>query len=188
MTNITGILLAAGKSTRFGSNKLLHVLNNGKPVVLQAAENLTKVCTENIAVINNNSTELIDLLSSPNLTVINNSQADNGMGSSIACAINKLNKSGACLIALADMPFIKTDTMLKVIKTLENRKCIIAPVYNGQRGHPVLFSHHFFPELAELNTDKGARVVIKNNTEYLTLIEVDDAGILKDIDTTSDLD
>ncbi|RDH85708.1 MAG: nucleotidyltransferase family protein [endosymbiont of Galathealinum brachiosum] len=187
MSKITGILLAAGQSTRFGTNKLIHVLDNGKTIALQAAETLLQACPHSIAVISPDSTRLLKLFTNNHYTVITNTRSHNGMGSSIACAINEIKKTDACLIALADMPFIKVETINSISQQLNNNKCIIAPTYKGKRGHPVLFSKHFFPELAELCNDKGARDIIKNNKKYLKLIDVNDAGIIKDIDTISDI-
>ena len=189
MTNITGLLLAAGKSTRFGSNKLLHLLDNGKTIVQQAAETIIQACPDSIAVINNNTTpQLVEILSSSGLTIIKNHQAENGMGSSIACAVKALSKPDACLIALADMPFIKPATIKIMLQRVQYTKYIIAPQYKEQRGHPVLFSKHFFSELTRLNSELGAREVIKNNREYLILVDVDDTGIIRDVDSKDDLD
>ena len=192
MTNITGILLAAGQSTRFGSNKLLHLLDNGKTIAQQAAETIIQTCPNSIAVINNNATpQLVEILSSSGLNIIKKHQAEEGqnmgMGGSIACGVKALSNSEACLIALADMPFIKPATIKVILQRVQNSKCIIAPQYKDQRGHPVLFSKHFFSELAQLNSEVGAREVIKNNQEYLILVDVDDTGITRDIDSKDDL-
>ena len=86
------------------------------------------------------------------------------------------------------MPFIKSATIKIMLQQIQNTKCIIAPKYKNQRGHPVLFSKHFFSELAQLNSETGARDVIKNNRKYLILIDVEDKGITRDIDTKYDLD
>ncbi len=56
-----------------------------------------------------------------------------------------------------------------------------------ERGHPVLFSKHFFSELAQLKSEMGARDVIKNNREYLIPVDMDDTGIIRDIDAKNDL-
>ncbi|MCK5361307.1 MAG: nucleotidyltransferase family protein, partial [Gammaproteobacteria bacterium] len=189
MTNITGILLAAGQSTRFGSDKLLHPLGNGKTIAQQAAETIIQACPDSIAVINNNTaSQLVEVLIDDGFNVIENHYAEDGMGSSIACGVKALSNSDACLIVLADMPFIKQETIESMLQLFKNTKCIISPKCKDQRGHPVLFSKHFFSELTQLNGEKGARDIIENNREYLMLIDVDDTGIIKDIDIKSDLD
>ena len=189
MTNITGILLAAGQSARFGSDKLLYPLGNGKTIAQQAAETIIQACPDSIAVINNNTaSQLVEILTDDGFNVIENHHAEDGMGSSIACGVKALSNSEACLIALADMPFIKPATIKTVLQLFKNTKCIISPKHKDRRGHPVLFSKHFFFELTQLNGEKGARDVIENNREYLILVDVDDAGIVRDIDIKDDLD
>ncbi len=187
MKEIMGILLAAGKSTRFGSNKLLHQLGNGNCIAQQAAKTLIKNIPNSIAIMNNNETELSRLFSAYGFTCIVNNQYQSGMGSSIACAIKNTNNAQACVIALADMPFIKSSTIKSIIKKMGKEKCIIAPSYKGKRGHPVLFSQHFFAELSKLNNDVGAKELIRKNQSCLTLIEVNDSGIIKDIDILDDI-
>lgn len=188
MTGITGIFLAAGQSTRFGSDKLLHTLDNEKTIAQQAAETIIQACSDSVAVINNNTaSSLVEILTSGGFNVIKNKQAEDGMGSSIACGVKSLGDSEACLVALADMPFIKPETIKAMLQLFKNTQCIIAPRYKDKRGHPVLFSKHFFLELGQLNSDTGARDIIKNNHEYLLMVDVDDEGVIRDIDTKEDL-
>ena len=188
MTNITGLLLAAGQSTRFGSDKLLHILDNGKSIAQQAAEKIIHACPDSLAIINKNSPELKKILTNSGLNIIENNHSKDGMGSSIACGVKTLNHADACLIALADMPFIEPETIKTLLKKLTNTPCIIAPSYKNQRGHPVLFSRHFFSELIQLDGDMGARDIIKNNQAHLMLVDTDDAGVIWDIDTKDDLE
>jgi len=186
-SNIRGILLAAGQSSRFGSNKLLHPLGNGKTIIEQSADNLFKACPDSIAVISKQSLKLTELLSNTDLTIIENTQAENGIGSSIACGVHAATDADGWLIALADMPFIDNRIMQKIMQGMGKTKCIIAPSHNQQRGHPVLFSKHFYEQLSQLNSDIGARDIIKNNLDKLKLIEIDDTAIFRDIDVFSDL-
>ena len=185
--NIVGILLAAGQSTRFGSNKLLHPLNKSKSIGQQSAHNLIQACPNSIAVINNTSSTLAESLSDTGLKIIENTEAAQGMGSSIACGVQASADADAWLIVLADMPFIQTQTIKKIIQNFKENKCIIAATYLHQQGHPVLFSQHFFKALTQLNSDNGAKNILNNNSEFIKLIEINDPGILQDIDLMKDL-
>lgn len=185
--NIVGILLAAGQSTRFGSNKLLHPLNKSKSIAQQSAHNLIQACPNSIAVINNASSILAESLSDTGIKIIENTEAVQGMGSSIACGVQATADADAWLIVLADMPFIQIQTIKKIIQNFKEKKCILAATYQHQQGHPVLFSKHFFNALTQLNSDAGAKNILKNNLELIKLIELDDPGILKDVDLLEDL-
>jgi len=187
MTEIIGVLLAAGQSSRFGSNKLLHKLDNGNYIAQQSAKTLNEVFSNSIAIVNKNETKLSRIFSNCGLTSVVNEQYKFGISSSIACAMKNINNAQACVIALADMPFIKVETLKKIVGKMKNEKCIIAPCHKGKRGHPVLFSRHFFAELSQLNNDVGAKELIKNSEKHLTLIEVNDVGVIKDIDKLTDI-
>ena len=192
-----GLLLAAGQSTRFGSNKLLHPLTDNRPMLLVSAEKLAKVMPGSIVVINEQLTPLSEQLEQLGLRVVVNEQAEQGMGSSIACGVGVSPHASGWLIMLADMPYLKTETIRLLADKLEHSAGIIAPVYvneNGenksgkkQRGHPVGFKQCFKNELLALDKDTGARQVIQNHQSQLELLTVDDAGVIIDVDNASDV-
>ena len=186
--NIAGILLAAGHSVRFGSDKLLHPLNKGNAMVEQSAQRLLQACPNSLAVIQNKTSGPGTLLAATGLSLIENHQPQLGMGSSIACGVSATADADAWLICLADMPFIQVETYETILQNLQDTKAIFAPTYQGQRGHPVLFSKHFIDDLSSLNSDTGARNIISCNKDHLRLIELNDPGILQDIDKMSDFD
>ena len=187
-----GILLAAGQSTRFGSNKLLHPLTDNKPMLLVSADKLAKVLPGSIVVISEKLVPLRVELEQMGLRVVVNEQAEQGMGSSIACGVDACPDANGWLIMLADMPYLKTETIKLLADKLECGTSIVAPVYenksgDNQRGHPVGFAQRFKNELLALDKDIGAREVIKNHQDQLKLVAVDDAGVITDVDQASDV-
>ncbi len=64
---------------------------------------------------------------------------------------------------------------------------IAAPAYRGERGHPVGFARRFLDELSALHGDQGAKELIAEHPDWVTLYEVDDPGVLRDVDRPSDL-
>ncbi len=80
------------------------------------------------------------------------------------------------------MPLIQAATIELVVNRLCNGAAIVAPVYHGRRGHPVGFSERFFSRLTHLQTDQGARDLLEQHADILDLVEVDDRGILMDLD------
>ena len=182
-----GILLAAGQSVRFGSNKLLHPVTDNKPMLLVSAEKLASVLPGSIVVINEQLTPFTAQLEQMGLRVVVNEQAEQGMGSSIACGVGASRDVSGWLIMLADMPYLKSETIMLLADKLENGVKMVAPIYNKQRGHPVGFNQCYKNELLALNKDTGARQVIKNHVSQLELVPVNDAGVVMDVDHASDV-
>jgi molybdenum cofactor cytidylyltransferase len=183
----TGILLAAGNSSRFGSDKLLHPLPDGTPIAIAAARNLIAAIPTSLAVVHPDNYALVDLLSTEGLTIVACRTAIEGMGASIACGVRASSHAKGWIIALADMPFVRPSTLLEISRQIEQGAPLAAPVYRGQRGHPVGFGHEFFEELASLSGDQGARGIVSAQAERATLLACEDPGILADIDSTDDI-
>jgi len=182
-----GILLAAGKSQRFNSNKLLHPIVNNTPMLLLVAQKLARVLPGSLVVISPRLQNFTEQLEKLGLRVVINEQAEQGMGSSIACGVNASQHANGWLITLADMPYIKTETLTLLASKLAQGAKMVAPQFKQQRGHPVGFSNVYLKELLVLNEDVGARNVIKNHQDQLELISTDDEGVIRDIDYPDDI-
>jgi molybdenum cofactor cytidylyltransferase len=187
-----GILLAAGFSRRFGSaDKLLQTLPDGRPIALAAAENMIKAIPLTIAVVRPDNTALADLLENAGLKVVFCNAQETEMADSLSAAVRyaaQFNESSTgFVIALADMPYIKPDTIEAIAHALNAGADIVAPAYQNKRGHPVGFSAKFRNELEQLTGDEGARAILKRHADQIMLLECNDPGILNDIDTPEDL-
>ena len=178
-----GILLAAGQGTRFGSNKLLQPLADGTPMAVASARTLHTVLAHCIAVVNDAQGCVARLLAEAGLQVIANPHAPDGMGTSIACGVAASPNAGGWVIALADMPNIPARVIQSVADGLAHGADLIAPVYGGQRGHPVGFARRHAPALRALHSDRGARDIIAAHRDTLELIDTQDSGVILDIDT-----
>jgi len=188
MCGITGILLAAGSSRRFGSNKLLALLPDGTPLVLVTVRRLLSVLDAVIAVVNPQDRLLHELLAAEKVQVVVCQNANTGMGASLAAGVAASEAARGWLVALADMPAIQVCTLQRVIHALEAGTRLVAPVHTGRRGHPVGFHSSFRNELLALSGDAGAREILTRHAASLTSLDVDDAGVLLDVDTPADLD
>ncbi len=189
---ITGILLAAGSARRFGSQKLLARLPDGRTVVEASAANLLAAVGRVIAVTGRDE-RLMRLLDDCGCQVVLNEQAAEGMGTSIATGVHAstIDNPEGWIIALGDMPYLRMETIRSVRDQLAANSGIVIPVHQQQRGHPVGFSREYGGALLGLRGDNGARAVVTaataDNPAALHLVVVEDAGALADIDTPADL-
>lgn len=189
-----GLLLAAGKGSRFdpagNQNKLLQITANGQLVAENSARNLLAVLPDSLAILSTTSSiDTLELLSSTlqktgcMLTVCPN--AEQGMAASLVHGLQQSADYAGWIIALADMPYVKPDSIKKLLYTMQAGVDIGVLVYQGQRGNPVGFSRKYLDQLLALSGDQGARKLLQ---QYLvTEIAVDDPGILHDIDVPEDL-
>ena len=127
------------------------------------------------------------LLAEAGLQVIANPHAPNGMGTSIACGVAASPNADGWVIALADMPNIPANVIQSVADGLTCGADIIAPVYRGQRGHPVGFALRHASALRALHSDRGARDIIAAHRSTLELIDTQDSAVILDIDTPASL-
>jgi len=186
MADITGVLLAAGFSTRFGAGKLLHEIDD-RALIAHSAAALSP-CDRVIAVVRADDGVLQTALQVLGVDCVLNPQPERGMGYSIACAVNAtLHSDGWCLLP-ADMPCIMASTTSQLVAALRTGASLAAPCYQGRRGHPVAFGSRFVDALRVLDGDSGARHILEQNSEQLVSIATDDAGVLVDIDTKLDLE
>jgi molybdenum cofactor cytidylyltransferase len=190
--NIRGILLAAGYSKRFGSNKLLQALpagasEAGTPIGLAAAKHLLEALPESIAVVGPRAQKLSRMLRDAGCNTVVCKNAGEGMGTSLAAGVRSAADADGWIIALADMPFIRPDTLRAVANALRGGAAIAAPAFRGERGHPVGFARRYFEALVSLKGDEGARDLLAQQRESVTLLDTGDPGVLRDIDRPSDL-
>jgi molybdenum cofactor cytidylyltransferase len=190
---VRGILLAAGYSKRFGSNKLLQALpggapDAGTPIGLAAAKHLLEALPDSIAVVRPRAQKLGKILRDAGCNTVVCKNASEGMGTSLAAGVRATSDATGWIVALADMPFIRSETVRTVARAISEGAAIAAPVYRGERGHPVGFARRFLDELSSLHGDDGARQFIKQHPEWVKLLEVDDPGTVRDIDEPSDLE
>ncbi len=186
--SVVAILLAAGSATRFGSDKLLHRLPHAVPMALQAARHLKIVFEDDVlAVVRPESKVLAELLREEGCKVVVCENAAEGMGASLACAARAAVDAEGFVVALADMPFIRSSTIAAVRDALAAGAPLVAPYFRARRGHPVGIAAKFRQELEALRGDEGARKVIAANEAELLKIPVGDPGVLRDIDTPQDL-
>lgn len=184
---IAAVVLAAGTSSRLGAPKQM-LQYRGRPVLAMVVENILKSPVDRVVVVlGYRAEELAVILEGfPVETVVNGRYAG-GQSTSVKAGLAALGGSAeAALFVLGDQPLVKPQTVRLLIERYRISGGIVAPYYRGQRGNPVLFGRRFFPEIEALEGDAGAREIIKKHPESLNRVDVDDPGILFDIDTWED--
>jgi len=191
---IVGILLAAGEGARFGGSKLLariprtaHGVSAGTTIGAASAMHLMAALNDVVAIVRPRDAMLEHALASTGARVVPCDRAAEGMGASIACGVAQSPDADAWIVALADMPWIAPTSIAAVAGALREGAEIVATQFEGKRGHPVGFSRKYGALLASLTGDEGARGIIAARQWALCLVDVDDPGVLRDVDRPSDL-
>lgn len=181
---IGAIILAAGFSRRFGSTKLLAELNNGNKVIEQTIGNISEAIPDfKIITRQEIATQLPKYES--DCVIFDDAKA--GLGASLAFAATLIGDWSGALICLADMPFISASAYRLVAERLHENN-IVVPTFGGRYGNPVGFGNMYFPKLADLTGDMGAREIVKASSHVVIELELPEQAILWDIDTESDLE
>lgn len=186
---IAGLLLAAGGSSRLGHPKQL-VEFKGKTLVRRAAESLIDAgCSQVIVVLGAEIERSQNELTGLDVEIVVNDAWELGMGSSITCGMKAIVESGsvpdAVLISLCDQPFVTSEKLRPFLDAFrESRPHLIAALYNDVAAVPALFSADLYPDLTALSGEKGAREIIRNFPNAVT-IPLPVAAI--DIDVPADL-
>lgn len=184
---IAGIVLAAGRGSRFGGDKLRCVLPDGTPVGLASARALRALPGRVVAVVAAGDSSVRGMFEADGFECVECADAADGMGASLACGVGATADASGWLVALGDMPFVRHETVSAVADAIASGALIAAPMHHGRRGHPVGFGASLRDELLALRGDQGARGVIARHQARCVPIHCDDAGAVTDIDTPADL-
>ena len=183
--NIGCIVLAAGASQRFGQPKMLASLADGTPMLLATLAKYQAVFDE-VTVVVRPDTELQALLDKNGVKLVHSPKADQGMSQSLIVGVQANINTDACLIALGDMPYIKTDTIARLCGMASSTN-ICMPIHQGINGNPVIFGKDFYADLLKVSGDQGGKRIIQRCADKLRGLEVDDQGVLQDIDTPAQI-
>lgn len=182
----TIIVPAAGRGTRFGAGlhkleqpfeghtvlgaTLRHAIESQLPVLVVTTQALAPLAAQYLA--------------TRDILVLSAGEASRGMGYSIAAGVAERSGATGWLVLPADMPLLKSGTVLAVAQALQEHPVVYAQ-YKGRRGHPVGFAAELYSELIQIDGDDGARRTVARYPAYG--VDVDDPGALLDVDTSADL-
>jgi molybdenum cofactor cytidylyltransferase len=189
IVSAVALVLAAGLGTRFsqsGANKLLTAID-GEPMVGRTIRSaLDGGCARAVVVVAPGRPMGVEILDDPRVITVENPDPSRGMFSSIQAGI-AVAPGDPCLVIPGDMPFIASDTIERVRAEAERTGRIVSPRWNGKRGHPVALPARLYTTVLAADAAATLSAVLAAFEADRTVLDVDDSGILRDVDAPSDL-
>lgn len=196
---MAAIVLAAGSSTRFGSENKLIAHINGRTIIESVFSNVAECGFDLVVVVfAPDQPEIGTLVKTAGFIAVANPHSELGMGTSIACGMKELPRQGTkrfegVAIFLGDMPAVASDMVGQLLASFKRSgsQNIVRPVNISDEGktpgHPVIFPSDLFKELEGLTGDTGAKQLISQHRKRLIEVVVTDRGATKDIDSVQAL-
>lgn len=185
---ISGIVLAAGLSTRMGRPKQ-NVILGDRPMLEHAVRAFVSSKVNEVIVVVGGGEESRRMPQGPRVRFVVNADPAKGLSSSLRLGLRSVGGDcEAAVIGLGDEPLVLPSTIDILISTYRRTGSkIVVPTFKGTRGNPVLFDRTVFPLILNLRGDVGAKGIIGRNRSDTVEVRVDDEGILLDVDIPSDL-
>ena len=182
---VAGLILAAGESSRMGRDKALLVFR-GRTFLETIIALLREAGIDRIAVVlGHHAQEIRQATNLAEVEVVINSEYRRGQTSSLQAGLRALNQPNleALVLCLVDHPAATSATVRKLVESFRMSGApVVITTHQGQRGHPVLISRTLFEELLSLGPEQGANLVVRNYRDRTSFVEVDDPGVLLDVD------
>ena len=188
---VVAIVLAAGLARRMGGTNKLTAPIEGKAIVARVVDALLASKVEEVLVVLGHQPSAVRAaLEGRDVRFVENATYEEGLGASIRAGIDALGDRDdidGALIALGDMPWVRTDHVDAIISAFDANgpNTICVPVHDRKRGHPVLWSRRHFGEMRKLGGDVGARALLERHADSVLSVPIADAGIHVDVDTPS---
>jgi molybdenum cofactor cytidylyltransferase len=186
---ISGVVLAAGEATRFGSTKQLAEVN-GKPLGQFAIDALTAAGVDELVVVTGHDADAVEAaMQLPSIgRFVRNPEHRLGQSSSLAAALHALDdRSEAAIVLMADQPGVSaTDLRASIACFRATRARIVRLAYRDGPG-PALLSREVYAEAGHLTGDVGARVLMASHPDWVEDVAIDRAAP-RDVDVPEDLD
>ncbi|MEU3947744.1 nucleotidyltransferase family protein [Streptomyces sp. NPDC029526] len=188
---VAGLLLAAGGGRRLGGRPKALLTHRGRPLVEHAVRVLRAGgCARVHVVLGAAAQEVRARAALPGCVLVDNPEWEQGMGTSLRAGLDSLAGTGAraALVTLVDQPGIGAEAVARVLAAYRAGDSLVSAVYEGVRGHPVLFGDAHWAGIAATATgDQGARAYLRQYAGELTAVECGDVAAAYDIDTEADL-
>lgn len=183
------LMLAAGSSRRFGSDKR-NAKIDGSTLLDTSIKNALNSRLALLVILRHDDLALIDILAEkyPTAHFLRCPDSALGLGHSLSFGIAQAanRRFGGAVVTLADMPWVESATFSAVARNIVSEK-IVVPRYGGHIGNPLAFGSHYFPELMSCRGEQDAQSIWPGHMERVEYLELEDSGILRDVNTSADL-
>lgn len=185
------VVTAAGSAERFGGKKLLAPIA-GEPLLDHTIRSLLEGGVSEVIVVvgaeaRRELARDVNAMNDPRVRPVVNPDPSRGMFSSIQIGV--ATATGDTLLVLpGDMPYVRPETIRAVIAKFRERPAIVSPRYNGRRGHPVAMPAAMRDEIAKAAPTANLHDVIEQHQSEPVDVDVNDAGVVRDVDTPADLE
>jgi molybdenum cofactor cytidylyltransferase len=186
---VAAVVLAAGRSSRFGQgNKLLERVGDEAIVARVARAAIESGAHPVVLVTGFEASRVTAAIGDLAVIIAHNPAYAEGLSTSLKTGLKALlaNCDGT-LILLGDMPEIATADLAALIAAFAGRDSICVPVHQGKRGNPILWGAAYFAEMMALTGDAGAKPLIARHAEHVVEVPAGSPGIFADVDTQADL-
>jgi molybdenum cofactor cytidylyltransferase len=187
-SGISGVILAAGRSSRLGRPKQLLDLF-GEPLLRRVVHNaVASELNEVVLVLGHQAAEIQTAVGEWGQRVVVNPDYADGQSTSLRVGLGAIDPlSEAVVFLLGDQPQVGPEIIDALIARFRGSGApIVMPTYGGMPANPVLFASELFPELAVVTGDEGARAVVKRNSARVVRVAVSDGAPPRDVDTDDD--
>ena len=187
---VSAVILAAGLSVRFGRPKAFLPVGAGGPAfVEQLVTTFRAAELEDVVVVGRSEDQQLKaIVARLGARFVENSLADRGQLSSLIAALDAIGREvSAVMVTPVDIPLVRPDTIVAVRDAfLRSGAPIARAACRSRHGHPVIFSSAVFDELRRADPEQGAKAVVRAHAAAVLDVEVDDEGVLRDVDTAQD--
>lgn len=182
---VSGVILAAGRSSRMGRDKL-SLPFNGKPMLQHVVDAARKSRLKKITVVIPGASELENAVDFSGCDVVRLVRRDLGQSASLQAGLrNVMNDSDGCMILLGDQPLITPAAIDMLAGAFAQQpECWVAPVQEGMRGNPITIPSAWYQKIFEIEGDIGARQLLASAGLPLRLVRIHEIGPFIDVDTT----
>jgi molybdenum cofactor cytidylyltransferase len=185
---VCAIILAAGRSTRMGTQKLLLPLA-GKPLIARVVDEvLASPVDEVVVVVGLDGDAMRQALVGRQVRFVRNPDRDGDMLSSVRSGVGALSSAcSAVLVVLGDQPDIRRESIAELLEALgATARGIAVPTHGGRRGHPLLFAAHYRQEILTHYDDVGLRGLLRAHPDEVVEVESQASDVLEDVDEPAD--
>jgi molybdenum cofactor cytidylyltransferase len=189
VSEIVGIVLAAGRSARMAPRNKLLMPIGGMPMIRRVTASVLESGVSPVVVVTGYEADrIVEALNGLDVTSVTNPSYADGLSTSLKAGLEAVSPSAdGVLICLGDMPEIEIPVIHALLAAFTGPDAICVPVHRGRRGNPVLWGRKYFAEMMALTGDAGAKPLMARHANRLIEVEVATDSIFEDVDSPADL-